>query len=434
MNCSILFSKETSALRNSIICTQLRRNFLLLLAALACFALSPQARAVCSEGCDIPKGNTILGDHALYFNTTGESNSAIGSVALLYNTSGSANTALGYSALFSNTTGGNNTANGFEALDSNDSGNNNTASGGYALFSNVGGNYNMAAGFTTLYHNTSGNYNTASGAQALLGNTSGNDNTADGGQALISNTTGSNNTGTGAQALFSNKAGHDNAASGFSALLRNTSGSFNIGLGSNAGGNLTTGSNNIDIGNVGVAAESNTIRIGKSGTQQKTFVAGISGKTVASGVGVIINSSGQMGTIQSSAHYKDDIKPMEEKSETLLKLKPVTFHYKKELDPDRIPQFGLIAEEVEKVNPDLVVRDEDGKVMTVRYEAVNAMLLNEFLKEHRKVQQLEANSLEQQEEIKSLAATVEKQASQIQKVTANLDLCRPAPQTVANNQ
>jgi uncharacterized coiled-coil protein SlyX len=212
-------------------------------------------------------------------------------------------------------------------------------------------------------------------------------------------------------------------------------------LGNNAGQNLTTGSNNIDIGaNVlGNAGEANTIRIGKSGSQQKTFIAGISGKTVASGVGVIIGSNGQLGTVQSSARFKNDIKPMDKASETLLKLKPVTFHYKEELDPDKIPQFGLIAEEVEKVDPDLVVHDEEGKVTTVRYEAVNAMLLNEFLKEHRKVEEQKATitrleskvakqeliATQQQKQIEALTATV-------QKVSDQLELTKAAPQLVTN--
>ena len=187
-------------------------------------------------------------------------------------------------------------------------------------------------------------------------------------------------------------------AEGFEALANNTSGSSNIALGSNAGINLTTGSNNIDIGAPGVAAEANTIRIGKSGTQKKTFIAGIRGVTVASGVGVIVGTTGQLGTVVSSARFKEAIKPMDKASEAILALKPVTFRYKEELDPDGIPQFGLVAEEVEKVNPDLVVRDEDGKVMTVRYEAVNAMLLNEFLKEHR-------NVAEQQSTIAELKTT-----------------------------
>jgi hypothetical protein len=175
--------------------------------------------------------------------------------------------------------------------------------------------------------------------------------------------------------------------------------------------------------------------------QAGTSIAGISGKIVASGVGVIINSSGQLGTIQSSARYKDDVKPMDKASEAILALRPVAFRYKQELDPDKIPQFGLIAEDVEKVSPDLVVRDEDGRVTTVRYEAVNAMLLNEFLKEHSKVQTLEATVAQQRQEsqaqrteIKNLIATLKEQAAQIQKVSDRVELSQPTPQVAANNQ
>src|SRR5262249_40143270 len=156
----------------------------------------------------------------------------------------------------------------------------------------------------------------------------------------------------------------------------NTTGSFNMALGDNAGFDLTTGSNNIDIGNAGVAGESKTIRIGKQGTQRSAFIAGISGATVPTGVAVIVDTTGHLGTTTSSARLKDAIKPKDKASEAILALKPVTFRYKHELDPDGIPQFGLVAEEVEKVNPNLVARDDQGKPYSVRYEAVNAMLLN----------------------------------------------------------
>src|SRR5207244_11927368 len=172
-------------------------------------------------------------------------------------------------------------------------------------------------------------------------------------------TTASNKTADGCLALANNTNGHDNVAEGFQALAHKTTGSLNIALGSNAGINLTTGNNNIDIGAPGVAGEANTIRIGKSGTEQKTFIAGISGKTVASGVGVIVGTTGQLGTVVSSARIKEAIKPMDKASEAILALKPVSFRYKEELDPDHVPQFGLVAEEVEKVDPDLVARDED---------------------------------------------------------------------------
>ena len=215
------------------------------------------------------------------------------------------------------------------------------------------------------------------------------------------------------------------------ALLNNTSGSNNTALGARAGSNLTTGNNNIIIGAsvLGNASDANVTRIGSS-TQKKTFIGGIYNKTVANGAGVIINSAGQLGTVQSSARYKDDIKAMDRGSEAVLKLRPVTFRYKEDLDPDKTPQFGLIAEEVEKVAPDLVVRDEDGKVNTVRYEAVNAMLLNEFLKEHRKVEQQGLTIAQQQAEIKALTASLKKQAAQIQRVSAQIEVTRRAPQVL----
>ncbi len=247
------------------------------------------------------------------------------------------------------------------------------------------------------------------------------------------NTTGYANTATGTEALFFNTTACCNTAYGFAALFNNTIGGSNIALGNNAGFNLTTGSNNIDIGNAGLAGDSGYIRIGVSGVQTKTFIAGISG---ASGTGnpVVINANGRLGVRPSSQRFKDEIKPMDEASEAILALKPVTFRYKKEIDPDRTAEFGLVAEDVENVNLALVARDADGKAFTVRYEAVNAMLLNEFLKEHRKVQQLEANDAEQQREIKALVATVKEQAAQIQKVSAQLEVSKSAPQTVLNNQ
>jgi len=195
------------------------------------------------------------------------------------------------------------------------------------------------------------------------------------------------NTATGVYALQNNDSGNNNTACGYQALLNNTTGSFNVAIGNGAGGNLTTGINNIDIGNTGVAGESKTIRIGKPGTHQNAYIAGVNGVTVAGGIGVIVDSNGHLGTTTSSARYKENIQPMDKASEAILSLQPVIFRYKKELDPAGIPQFGLVAEQVEKVNPDLVARDEQGKPYTVRYEAVNAMLLNEFLKEHRKVEE-----------------------------------------------
>jgi uncharacterized coiled-coil protein SlyX len=229
----------------------------------------------------------------------------------------------------------------------------------------------------------------------------------------------------------------------------------NIAVGSNAGVLLTTGSNNIDIGNGGNSGESSTIRIGTAGTQTNTFIAGIYQATVAKGLSVVVDSTGHLGTKASSERFKDAIKPMDKASEAILALKPVTFHYKKELDPEGIPQFGLVAEQVEKVDPDLVAHDDQGKIYTVRYEAVNAMLLNEFLKEHRKVEeqqatitqvkssaakqeatitQLKSTVAQQQKGMEVLTATLKEQASQIQKVSDQLEVSKPAPQVVVNNQ
>ncbi len=254
-------------------------------------------------------------------------------------------------------------------------------------------------------------------------------NTADGYQALNKDTSGHDNVASGTDAMQNNTTGYSNTAIGSVALQLNTSGFGNIGVGVLAGYNLTTGSNNIDIGNQGATAESNTTRIGTYPSQTNTYIAGISGVTVAGGVGVIVDSLGHLGTFVSSERFKDAVRPMDKASEAILALKPVTFRYKQELDPNGIPQFGLVAEEVEKVDPDLVARDNEGKPYSVRYEAVNAMLLNEFLKEHRKVQDLEATVAQQQrdfqKQIQTLAATVKDQAAQIQKVSAQLEMSKP---------
>jgi Chaperone of endosialidase len=369
--------------------------------------------------------NTALGLGALQSNTDGFYNTASGLAALLYNSTGSNNVASGYQSLYYNTTGSSNTATGVGALKNNNA-NANTAYGAFAPFSNTGGIQNTASGFNALVSNTTGNHNTANGFQALQNNKTGNDNVAIGGGVLNKLTTGSSNT-----------------AQGQGALKALTTGSNNIALGFNAGQTLTAGGNNIDIGNVGVAGDASTIRIGKVGTQTATFVAGINGATIANGVGVIVGSNGQLGTVQSSARFKDAIKPMDEASEAILALKPVTFRYKHELDPDGIPQFGLVAEEVAKVNPDLVIRGEDGKVMTVRYEAVNAMLLNEFLKEHRKIeeqeqklQKQESTIAQQQKDFQNKFTQQQKQiealSATVQKVSDQIALSKPASQLVAN--
>src|SRR5207249_1858590 len=268
--------------------------------------------------------------------------------------------------------------------------------------------------------------------------------TADGYAAMLFNTNGNRNAAVGYSALSNNTTGNNNTVNGYSALVNNTTGNDNIAVGNFAGSNLTTGDNNIDIGNQGVAVEANTIRIGTQGTQTRTFVAGISGAGVM-GVAVKVNAAGQLGVGVSSERFKEEIKPMDKASETIFALKPVSFRYKKDIDSERTPQFGLVAEDVAKVNPALVVRDADGKVYTVRYEAVNAMLLNEFLKEHRKVEKLQATITElkstvarqqkdfqgaiaqQQKAMETVVAHLKQQDSKIQKVSAQIELTKPAP-------
>ena len=378
--------------------------------------------------------NTAYGTDALAQNTTGSANSAFGYYALFANGTGTDNTGNGYLALYSNQNGtGNtavggkalytnlasyNTATGYGALYSNYTGTSNVADGFKALLSNTTGYFNTGEGYSALYYNTTGGANTAEGAEALYYN-NGNLNTATGASALFANESGNLNTATGDAALYINTVGNSNTAVGAGALYYNQSGSSNVALGTYAGYNLTTGSNNIDIGNEGVAGDANTIKIGVKGTQTATYIAGIHGATIAGGVEVVVDAAGQLGVKTSSARFKEEIKPMDDASEAILALKPVTFRYKKDLDPQGIPQFGLVAEQVEKVDPDLVVRDEKGQVFTVRYEAVNAMLLNEFLKEHQRVQEL-------QRRLDSLAAQMKEQAKSIEDVSKKMENKGPA--------
>ena len=286
--------------------------------AFACFALAPQAGAVCQRGCDT-FDNTFLGDDAFISNTTGNDNTAVGFNALFTNTTGETNTAFGSQALINNTTGDANTANGYQAL----------------------------------FYNTTGSSNTANGNNALAFNTSGNGNTADGFFARNANTTGTSNTADGLRAMWFNTTGSGNTAVGRNALAFNANGDGNIAIGFLAGENITRGSNNIDIGSPGApGGERATIRIGTIIRQMNTYIAGISGATVPDGVAVVVGADGHLGTTTSSARYKEAIEPMNDASEAILSLKPVTFRYKQELDPDAIPQFGLVAEDVAKVNPD----------------------------------------------------------------------------------
>ena len=299
----------------------------------------------------------------------------------------------------------------------------NTAEGEDALFSLTSGYDNAAVGYQALYYTTSGTMNTGTGFRALYANTTGLGNTATGNAALSRTTTGSNNTATGLHAMFLNTTGKRNTAEGALALNNNTTGSSNIALGYNAGSSLTTGNYNIDIGSIGVAGESGTLRVGTPGNQNVAYVAGIYGTMEASGVNVTVGPDGHLGTMASSARFKEAIAPMDKASEAILSLQPVSFRYKHELDPKGTHQFGLIAEEVGKVSPELVARDGEGKVYAVRYEAVNAMLLNEFLKEHRNVQTLESTVAQQQKQIEALTAG-------LQKVTARLEAVKPSSYVV----
>jgi hypothetical protein len=323
------------------------------------------------------KNNTAAGVRALFSNGNGSYNTATGVYALYGNTIGWYNNAVGAYALAHNTTASSNTANGYSALYSNTTGPANTAFGYATLYSNTTGAGNTAIGSLSLYSNTTGIENTAVGG-ALQSNTTGADNTATGLNALSHNTTGNNNTAVGVNAL-AGTLGNNNTGIGPYALLQNITGSGNTALGSFAGEHVITADNVICIGaNVAGADVSNSCFIGN--------IYGVNeGGTISA---VYINSDGQLGTqpSPSSRRFKKEIRPMDQTSEAILALKPVTFHYKSD-KPGTPPQFGLIAEEVAEVNPDLVVHDENGDIYSVRYEAVNAMLLNEFLKEHRKFQE-----------------------------------------------
>jgi hypothetical protein len=382
---------------------QLKKAAPVFLIALVCFGLLPKAQAV-SPAPDggYPGFNTAEGTKALQNLTTGAANTAVGWFSLFSNAEGSFNTATGAGSLLFNTA------------------DQNTAFGAAALLFNTTGINNTAVGATALLHNTIAEENTATGAFALSSNTEGDFNTATGAFALLNNTTGVENTANGYRALSGNATGVGNTAYGSQALVQ-TTGNNNIALGVHAGFNISTGSNNIHIGNVGAGNESGTIRIGDN-NQTKTFIAGINGVNQGSPTAVFINTlTGQLGTASSSRRFKKEIKAMDQTSESILGLKPVTFHYKS--DKANTPQFGLIAEEVAEVNPDLVVRNENGEIYTVRYEAVNAMLLNEFLKEHQTVQQQGATIARLEQQVAALTAG-------LQKVSAQLEASKPALQTV----
>jgi hypothetical protein len=395
---------------------QLKNAALVFLIALFCFGLLPMMQAVipAPDG-GYPGFNTAEGQKALFQLSSGTGNTAIGWFSLASVTAGNFNTGVGAATLTLNT-----------------------------------GDENTATGAGALLLNTTGTLNTANGAFALLNNATGSFNTAAGFQALRNNTTGDSNTANGINALDSNTTGAGNTATGSSALSNTTTGNFNTALGLQAGINQDTGSNNIYISDSGLAGESNVIAIGNVPPSltlyQKFYVGAVFGVTTGSGTAlpVIVDDNGQLGTAPSAARFKKEIKPMDKVSESVLALKPVTFHYKN--DKKNTPQFGLVAEEVAKVNPQLVARDKDGEIFSVRYDAVNAMLLNEFLKQHRKVQEQELRIAQQREHFETAIAQQRKdfeatiaelkkgietvtlhlneQAAQIQKVNTQIEISK----------
>jgi len=469
-----------------------RRGFLLIPLILACFAFLPQMQASpqvlptpfpgtnpdgcypafnTAEGCKALHlvagglGDTGVGWYSLYGDTTGsfntgagagtlvlnnaDSNTATGAAALLLNIDSTQNCAYGTDALVYNGFGtglGADFNDGFGAfaLFNNTDGFENNAFGNHALFENISGAANTAVGDLALQNNDStgaalGNANTAVGASALQSNTDGDSNNAIGFSAASNNTVGVQNNAMGFSALNSNIDGAANVAIGDSAYFDNVDGSFNTILGWAAGPGVE-GTDNIYIGAgaglPGGGAEDGTIRIGEPGFITDCYIEGIFGNA-APGVPVYVDAAGHLSTTPSSLRFKNEVKPMDKVSEAIYSLKPVTFHYKK--DKTNTAQFGLIAEEVAKVNPALIALDKEGKPYSVRYEQINAMVLNEFLKEHRTVQDLKSTAEKQQatialqeSQIKALTASLREQATQIQKVSAQLEMIKPTPQVVEN--
>jgi uncharacterized coiled-coil protein SlyX len=429
----------------------------------ACVALLPSVQAT-PDPANPGGANTADGANALQNRTTGEFNTAFGTNALFSLTTGSNNGAQGNSALFSLTTGNGNSAVGSIALRFLTIGNQNVAIGntsmnnittgsrntavGYGTNRSGNNSDNTAVGWTALINNTTGPQNVAVGASALESNTTGDKNVAIGFQALQSNTTAGNSSNAVGYQALQDSNGLFNNAFGWRALANNTTGANNTAMGDGAGASNTTGSNNLLLGaNVdGTIGVSNNIAIGIDSdgvTSGRAFIGRVRGVTVGqlNGIPVIIDTDGQLGTNNSARRFKKDIKPMDQASEAILALKPVTFHYKNgdTKEAEDTPQFGLIAEDVAEVNPELAVTDTDGQLLTVRYDAINVMLLNEFIKEHKKVEQQQASIAElkstvalQQKGMEVLTAQLKEQASQIQRVSAQVEMHKAAPRTVAN--
>jgi hypothetical protein len=373
--------------------------FLTVLLFLCLAGVGPKAEAVVPppDG-GYPGGNTAEGQNALLSLTTGGFNTAVGFFSLRTDTTGAFNTALGAGALFANTADSN-TAVGVGALFSNTTGTENLAEGPFALFLNTQGTFNTAGGFETLFSNITGQFNTAYGFAALDLNTVGNSNTAIGASALQSNTEGDNNTAVGGNALDNNMTGNNNTV-----------------VGRGAGSNIVTANNVICIG----------ANLNAEDVSDSCYINNIFTATSSNGIAVLVNGNGKLGTTTSSRRFKEAIKPMDKASQALFALNPVSFRYKKEIDPVGTSQLGLVAEDVEKVDPDLVVRDKEGKPYSVRYDQVNAMLLNEFLKEHKAF-------VEEQNKVQKLEATVSDLVAELRKVSAQVQV-NSAAKIVVHNQ
>jgi hypothetical protein len=439
-------------------------SFVIATLALLGLALLPKALAV-SPAPDggYPGGNTAEGQNALLSLTNGIYNTAVGFDSLVLNTAGNFNTGVGAGTLLLNVgdpaafDGSENTAVGAGALLSNSTGSRNTAIGAFALFNNIGGDFadgssNTAVGDSALFNNTTGSHNVGIGYQALRDNTDGFSVVAVGSGALSFNTTGPQNTAIGTSALNSNITGSSNTVVGARAGLLNVTGDNNTGLGREAGQNIT-GSGNVCIG-AGV--------FGEADVDDSTYIRNINTTTQSFSAGVndyvtVRLTDGRLGhtSVVSSQRYKEDIKALAAASDALYALRPVSFRLKKELDPTQALGFGLIAEEVEKVNGDLVYRNINGQAESVRYEMVNAMLLNEFLEEHeafleeqrkgkeqdrkieeqdRKIQQQETTIAQLKKEMETVLVRLREHDSEIQRVCHQIEINSPTAQFASSNQ
>ena len=425
----------------------------LILPLLVCLGLAPMAQAVGpdTDG-NIPPGNNGEGVGVLVNLTTGIWNTGTGFEALNQDTAGQQNTATGLRALTNNISGGYNTGTGVYALFDNTFGFFNTATGGYSLAHNTEGDSNTANGYSALYFNTTGAVNTATGHAALYRNNIGVGNVANGFQALLNNTTGTFNTANGWNALADNIAGIWNVADGAFALGDATSGSYNVAVGVEAGQNVTSGDNNVFLGRTSgdnTTTASNVVCIG-SGADGENF----SNRAYIPNIAVFVQpfvddvvefvtvrlSDGKLGRLASSRRYKEDIKPLGDASELIYKLKPVSFRYKKTPEQQSGSRdYGLIAEDVAEVDSKLAIRNSQGEIESIRYTAIYNMMLNEFLKEHQKVEaqqatiaELKSTVTQQQKGMEVLTAQLKEQAAQIQKVSAQLETSKPAPQVVTN--